>query len=194
MVIVDEVEVTEARSDSVERTVTVEDTETVTVLVRVTDAGLDTTPLLVDVTDAGLDATPLVVDVTDAGLDTTSLVVDVTDAGLDITLLVVDVEAVTRVEDGVAPVLIQEQAEEMRAASLLQAEAKVGRGAAYMPVVKESQNALADDILAVFWKPRAQLSPQEAQTGEDAKRPARARKSKRIFASCCTKWTRPMKV
>lgn len=82
---------------------------------------------------------------------------------------------------GGAPVLMQLQADEMRAASLLQAEAKVGRGPAKRLVVKLLQNALAEDVFAVFCRPRAQLSAQAAQTGEAPMRPTRARALKRIF-------------
>jgi hypothetical protein len=138
-------------SNSVERMVTVDETETVTVFVRVTEAdGVETTT---------------------GGVDD-----EEDDGGED-----EEDEEEEEVDTG-TPVLMQLQALEIRAASLLQAEAKVGRGPVNMLVVKAPQKALAEDSLAVFCRPRAQLSAQAAQTGEAPMRPTRARALKCIFA------------
>ena len=79
-----------------------------------------------------------------------------------------------------AAVLIQSQAVEMRAASPLQAETKVGRGPANKLVVKAPQNALAEESLAVFWRPRAQLSAHAAQADDTPRVATRARMLNRI--------------
>lgn len=81
---------------------------------------------------------------------------------------------------------MQSQAVEIRAATALQAEAKVGRADEAMMVVPYSaQKAVAAEALAGFIRPRAQLSAQAARAPDAPRKPTRARVSKRILSNEC---------